>query len=258
MARKATATMQSPVVALPRRRAADALAGGLAGALVPDRRGQIADAAAELFAEYGYEATTVRQIADRVGLLAGSLYHHFATKEEMLHAVMRSRIGLMVRENSNIAELPANAEHRLLASAILRYRHYVEHWPFHAILLQEARFFRRNADFAYVVEAKAKGFGAQQAMLREGIEAGLFRADMDTYLIIGTISRMLSAAAAWFRSGDIISADKPSHYTLDVMLDFNLDCLLRLVRVPARLGEPVPRAQCESLLRMAAAKTEQG
>jgi AcrR family transcriptional regulator len=221
-------------------------------AQAPDRRAQIANAAAELFAEYGYEATTVRQIADRVGLLAGSLYHHFATKEEMLHAVMRSRIGLMVRDNLGITHLPANAEVRLLASAILRYRHYVEHWPFHAILLQEGRFFRRHPDFAYVVEAKAQAFGAQQATLREGMETGLFRAELDTYLVIGTIARLLSMAAAWFRSGDIISADKPSHYTLDVMLDFNLDCVLRLVRVPSRLAEPVPRAQCESLLSAAA------
>lgn len=253
MPRKATASIQStPLVGdtiRPRRRSAG-LAAGLAdtAGLATDRRAQIADAAAALFAEYGYEATTVRQIADKVGMLAGSLYHHFATKEEMLHEVMRSRIGRMVQDNLNITQLPANAEHRLLASAIMRFRHYVEYWPFHAILLQEGRFFRRHADFAYVVEAKSQAFGAQQAILREGMETGLFRDDMDTYLVIGTIARMLSTAAAWFRSGDIFSTDKPSRYTLDVMLDFNLDCVLRLVRVPSRLAEPVPRALCESML----------
>ena len=213
-----------------------------------ERRAQIAAAAATLFAEYGYEATSVRQIAGQVGMLAGSLYNHFATKEEMLHEVMRSRIDRLVQDNLDNARLPANAEHRLIASAIMRIRHYVDYWQFHTVLLQEGRFFRRHADFAYVVAAKSRIFAVQQAVLQEGMESGLFRGDMDTYLIIGTISRMLSGATAWFRTGDIFSSETPSRYTLDSMIDFQLDCVMRLVRTPSRLTEPVPRAYCEGLL----------
>lgn len=43
--------------------------------------------AARLFRAHGYEGTTVREIARGVGMLPGSLYCHFATKEEMLRAV---------------------------------------------------------------------------------------------------------------------------------------------------------------------------
>ena len=46
-----------------------------------DRRERILAAAAMRFAEFGFGATTVRQIADDVDILSGSLYHHFATKE---------------------------------------------------------------------------------------------------------------------------------------------------------------------------------
>ena len=45
-----------------------------------------------LFAEFGYEATTVRQIADEVNILAGSLYYHFASKEEMYVAVQDASV----------------------------------------------------------------------------------------------------------------------------------------------------------------------
>ena len=39
--------------------------------------------AAELFAQKGYRATTVREIADAAGILSGSLYHHFDSKESI-------------------------------------------------------------------------------------------------------------------------------------------------------------------------------
>ncbi|MCE7796319.1 TetR/AcrR family transcriptional regulator [Sphingobium sufflavum] len=213
-----------------------------------DRRAQIAMAAAELFAEYGYETTTVRQIADRVGMLAGSLYNHFATKEDMLHAVMRARIEQLERDNLVIARLPVDAEHRLLANAILRMRDYGRYWPFHAILLRESRYFERTPDFAYVVEAKAHISAVQQAIVEEGVKARLFRPGMDAYLIIGAISRMLSGITLWQRSTDRFRPDPPSSHGPDMLVDFHFECILRLVRPPDRLGEPVPRAECERLL----------
>jgi AcrR family transcriptional regulator len=48
---------------------------------------QVLDAAARLFRSKGYENTSVREIARAVGMLPGSLYCHFATKEDLLRAV---------------------------------------------------------------------------------------------------------------------------------------------------------------------------
>ncbi|NMF89393.1 TetR/AcrR family transcriptional regulator [Aromatoleum petrolei] len=52
-----------------------------------DRRQVILDAAAALFAEQGYDSTSIRDIARRVGLLPGSIYHYFASKDELYLAV---------------------------------------------------------------------------------------------------------------------------------------------------------------------------
>ncbi len=230
------------------RAAAESAETTVAKVLPGDRRAQILNAAACLFAEHGYEATSMRQIANEVNLLAGSLYHHFATKEDMLHAILQEHLGAMVDDTIGLSQLPADAEHKLVASVILRFTRYIEHWPFHAILLQEARFFRRQADFAYVVEAKAKVFDIYKEILAEGMRSALFHADIDTYMMIGTISRMLSSAAAWFLSGDLVSSDRPPQYSLDSLVDYHIDCVLRLVREPSRLAEPVPRDACKRLL----------
>ena len=55
----------------------------LMGEEVSDRYRDILEAAAALFAERGYLATSIRDIGERVGLLGGSLYHHIKSKEAL-------------------------------------------------------------------------------------------------------------------------------------------------------------------------------
>lgn len=55
-------------------------------------RDALVEAAARLFREKGYERTTVRDLADAVGMQSGSLFYHFASKGEILYEVMRRGI----------------------------------------------------------------------------------------------------------------------------------------------------------------------
>jgi AcrR family transcriptional regulator len=54
------------------------------------RRDEIVAGAAELFARNGIAATTVRDIGEAVGMLSGSLYHYFTSKEEIVDAIISS------------------------------------------------------------------------------------------------------------------------------------------------------------------------
>jgi len=60
-----------------------------------DRRERLIAAAARLFREQGYERTSVRQLAEAVGILSGSVFHHFDSKEDILMAVMSTTIAAM-------------------------------------------------------------------------------------------------------------------------------------------------------------------
>lgn len=55
------------------------------------RRDQVLDAAAAVFAEKGFHDATTRDIADRLGLLPGSLYYYFESKEAAFAEVCRRR-----------------------------------------------------------------------------------------------------------------------------------------------------------------------
>jgi AcrR family transcriptional regulator len=215
----------------------------------PDRRSMILQAAARLFAERGFEATSVRQIADAVDLLPGSLYHHFDTKEQILHEVIREPLVRITEENVRISKLPIDPEQKLIATVIMRFHQYLQNWEVHEIILKEANFFRREGEFAYVQDLKTKSFGILEEILELGMGDGHFRPGVDVYLMIGTISRMLSSGAAWFHSGTVYAARQTDSYQLDGVIDFHLDCVLRLVRAPGRLNEPIPREAWEWFLK---------
>lgn len=58
------------------------------GSAAEDTRLRILDTATELFHERGYAGTSIRHIAERLGMTKGALYYHFASKEELLLAIV--------------------------------------------------------------------------------------------------------------------------------------------------------------------------
>ncbi len=63
----------------------------------PNRRAEIVRAASRLFAEKGYSATTIRDIAKAVDMQSGSPFYHFKTKHDMLRAVVLEGMEIITR-----------------------------------------------------------------------------------------------------------------------------------------------------------------
>lgn len=53
------------------------------------------DAATACFLERGFGGTSMRDVAERCGILSGSLYHHVSSKEELLAAVLEEIVGIL-------------------------------------------------------------------------------------------------------------------------------------------------------------------
>ena len=62
-----------------------------------NRRGDIIRAAGRLFRKKGYNGTTIRDIADAVGMRSGSPFYHFKSKHEILFTVTTEGIEVMLR-----------------------------------------------------------------------------------------------------------------------------------------------------------------
>ncbi len=212
-----------------------------------DRRGRILAAAKKRFAEFGFNATTVRQIADDVQIMSGSLYHHFATKEEMLGEIVRDPV-LRLRDCSiAIAASKVDAELRLAAMILAYLAELTEYSSEHAILFHERKLFRRSPDFSYVALAKRETYEAWNSILADGVRYRLFRADTDIFLTISTTVRMLTTGADWYTHEDGSPIDALASYSLRQMGDFYLGFVLHSLRTAERSDEPVWREGADKI-----------
>ena len=82
------------------------------------RRQKLLEAAAKRFAVRGFEGTSIRDIARDVGMLPGSVYYHFRSKEELLLAVHRQGVEHVMRSVKNaVAEAGKDPWERLTTAA---------------------------------------------------------------------------------------------------------------------------------------------
>jgi AcrR family transcriptional regulator len=104
----------------------------------PDTRQRIQQIALELFTENGYEATSLREIAERLGVTKAALYYHFRTKDDIIESLVSDR---MARLEELIVW--ADAQPRTLATrreALRRYSDMLHEQGHHGLM----RFFERN------------------------------------------------------------------------------------------------------------------
>ena len=163
-----------------------------------DRRDVILERAADLFAKQGVAATTVREIAEAVGILSGSLYHHFASKDDIVDAIVVSFMDdLVSRYDAVLAstEEPAARLRGLVEASIAT---SAEHPHATEIYQNDARYLQA-ADGLTVVRDSARAVRrAWIQVLEDGAAAGVFRSDVPVKVIYPLLRDGLWLTASWF------------------------------------------------------------
>ncbi|SNT12258.1 transcriptional regulator, TetR family [Antarctobacter heliothermus] len=159
---------------------------------------RIREAALRLFAERGYAAVSMRQIAAEVGLQAGALYNYTPDKQALLFSLMRDHMDDLL---TDWRARPATG------SALTRLEDFVRfHIGFHLerpelvfIAYMELR--NLTPDHFAVIESLRRDYeDALEAILRQGRDAGLFDVT-DTKLTTLAVIAMLTGITTWYRPG---------------------------------------------------------
>lgn len=183
------------------------------------RRDELLRIAAGLFAERGYRNTTVRDIADAAGILSGSLYHHFDSKESMVDEILSSFQAELFAGYDEILASPAPAREKIEAAVRLSFRAIDEHHHEVAIFQNEADQLGRMERFGYLAERNEQSRQVWMTLLRSGVEAGALRADLDLELVYRFIRDTVWVAVRWYRPGGELSHDQVAEQYLAILLD---------------------------------------
>ncbi len=189
-----------------------------------DRRELILQGAGELFASKGVAATTVREIGSAAGLLSGSLYHYFDSKEAMVEAIVAS----FLTELSE-AYTQARAEHddpRACLAAMIRasFRVMAKH-PYACHIFQHDFNHLRTLPRFKSLDAMAReSEGAWLEVLAGGVARGQFRDDIDPLVFYRFNRDAIFLTVRWYREG--------GRYTLDDLADSCISIFLQGYAVP--------------------------
>ena len=174
--------------------------------------------AAELFAQKGFRATTVREIADAAGILSGSLYHHFDSKESIGDEILLSFINDVLadyRAAASSAAPPRDAIEQIVRSTsqtLSRHRAAL------AMLQNDWSYFSTQPRFGYLRKALREIERTWIDQLELGKESGAFRADLDARLTYRLLRDVLWIPAQWSWTGGF-SADKVVDGLLRLIFD---------------------------------------
>ena len=184
-----------------------------------NRRDELLDIAARLFAEKGFKNTTVRDIADAAGILSGSLYHHFDSKEAMVDEILRSFQEELFGKYDAILASDEDARARLEQAVRVSFEAIDTHGPEVAIFQNEADFLGTQERFAYLADRNRQSRDVWMTLLRQGVESGALRQDLDVELVYRFIRDTVWVAVRWYRPGGELTHERIAAQYLTILLD---------------------------------------
>jgi AcrR family transcriptional regulator len=189
-----------------------------APAPVVSRRDELLELAATMFAERGLRATTVRDIADSAGILSGSLYHHFSSKEEMVDEVLRGFLDWLFERYEQITAGESNPLERLKGLFMASFEAIEDRHSQVVIYQDEAKRLAGQERFAYVEERNQEQRQMWLDLLNQGVKDGYFRPDIDVDLVYRFIRDTTWVSVRWYQPGGPLTAEEVGRQYLSIVL----------------------------------------
>ncbi len=162
------------------------------------RKEMILAAAAEIIAERGFARTTVRDIGKRIGMLSGSLYHYFDSKEAIADELLNRFWVKILTSYTEIAE-SGEPPREVLRQLIVHANQAMADHPAEIQLLQSD--WRQLAEFKSFREIRKSSTKVSEIWVKvmgEGVAAGEFRDDVNLQLAYRTIMGSIQSLSTWY------------------------------------------------------------
>ncbi|HEU4465637.1 MAG TPA: TetR/AcrR family transcriptional regulator [Agromyces sp.] len=180
-----------------------------------DQRG-ILEVAVAAFIEYGYDATSMGVLADRLGLSKSAIYHHFASKDEILDRALDQALSSLERVTDEAEASGGSAADRL--DHVLRGAVHVlvAELPYVTLLLRV----RGNTEVERSALARRRAFDKRVTELVSAAQAeGTLRSDIDVRVVERLLFGMINSIVEWYRPGGREDAARLADDVVAVALD---------------------------------------
>lgn len=167
-------------------------------------RDTILEAAAQIFSQRGFHAASMQDIAQAVNLQKASLYHHVASKQELLVELLDKALDLMIDELTSALSQPLPAGQRLHLAVAAYLNLLAEHRDLAAVLLLEYR----SLDPEYRARHQPRRDRFERLwrnLIEEGVQSGEFCC-VDPAMTARALLGALNWFITWYRPDGLLNA----------------------------------------------------
>jgi AcrR family transcriptional regulator len=163
-----------------------------------DKQIAIINTAEKLFAETGFEGTSVRDIAKEAGVNIAMISYYFGSKEKLMEAVFEQRTQKIRLKVENLLQ---NAEMSNLEKVNILIDDYVEKFitqqEFHRIMMREQLIEKNTPIAGFIHELKKRNLYSIKKLIQDGQKSGEFKKNIDVVLMmttmVGTVCQMITS-----------------------------------------------------------------
>ncbi|MGI5467876.1 TetR/AcrR family transcriptional regulator [Streptomyces sp. CA-132043] len=173
--------------------------------------------ATRLFAEQGYDRTSVQEIVEAAGVTKGALYHYFGSKDDLLHEVYGRVLRLQQERLDHFANADAPVEQRLRDAAADVVVTTIENLDDTKIFFRSMHQLSPEKDKQ--VRAERRRYHERfRALIEEGQQAGVFTADVPADLIVDYHFGSVHHLGTWYREGGPLTPKEVADHLADLLL----------------------------------------
>ncbi len=168
------------------------------------------------FNQYGYDATSMGVLANRLGLSKSAIYHHFGSKDEILDRALDTALagleGVLDEAEASRGRAADRLDHVLRGAVHV----LVEQLPYVTLLLRV----RGNTEVERRALARRRAFDKRvTALVSEAQAEGSLRSDIDVRVVERLLFGMINSIVEWYRPGGAEDADRLADVVIAVALD---------------------------------------
>jgi AcrR family transcriptional regulator len=165
----------------------------------------VLQAAIELFNRKGYDATSIGDIAESLGLTKSAVYHHVDSKEQLLAQALDEALEELEATVEAAVTADGSPDERLRRVVRRSVEVLVQHQPAVTLLLRV----RGNSEIEQTALRRRRHVDTRLAgLVREAVEHGAVRSDLDPDLVSRLLFGMVNSLVEWYRRGGAVTDDE--------------------------------------------------
>jgi AcrR family transcriptional regulator len=162
------------------------------------RQQQIVREAAKVFAQRGYDQTTIQELAEAIDLAAGGIYHYVGSKEKLLAMICDQLMEPLLAAASELLAEPGEPVAQLRELVRLWVAQVVEHRDHMLVFQQERHVIERGGGWRSVRESRKRFERLVETVLEQVHAEGRLRL-ADNRLALSALLGMINYTAQWYR-----------------------------------------------------------